>query len=113
MSGPLNTSKGGLKWSLIDAGDDKFALQASVDEAELKRVLDRNKRIAATGTKGYIDDEKTMAHKAHIPPYVNELWKNMYGVDVFNPDHLDKVLKLLDDPDWADLRTGQGRVSYR
>lgn len=46
----------------------------------------------------------------HIPNAIIAKWHQDYGIDVFNKDHRDAVLKKLDDPEWRYLRTGLGRI---
>lgn len=49
-------------------------------------------------------------HAASVPNSVILKWKKELGVDIYNKDHLPAVKKLLNDRDWAYLRTGTGRV---
>ena len=42
---------------------------------------------------------------ARIPLIIVAKWRHELGVDYFNPDHQDKVDRLLNDPDWRWLRT--------
>ena len=49
-------------------------------------------------------------HAASVPNSVILKWKKELGVDIYNQDHLPAVKKLLNDRDWAYLRTGTGRV---
>jgi hypothetical protein len=49
----------------------------------------RNSGLADRGIK------KDMWHYAQIPPVVMMEWKNKYGVDLFNKDHLKAVYRLL------------------
>ncbi len=49
-------------------------------------------------------------HAASVPNSVILKWKKELGVDIYNKDHLPAVNKLLNDRDWAYLRTGTGRV---
>jgi len=49
-------------------------------------------------------------HAASVPNSVMLKWKKELGVDIYNKDHLPAVKKLLNDRDWAYLRTGTGRV---
>jgi hypothetical protein len=53
---------------------------------------------------------RDLKHVARIPVEVYMIWLNELGVDVLNPDHADKVRKLLNDSQWAYLRTSGGRV---
>lgn len=43
-----------------------------------------------------------------IPAGVQLEWKAKYGIDVYNPKHIDRVMKLLHDRDWSHLRTVTG-----
>lgn len=49
-------------------------------------------------------------HVASIPIGVQMKWMTEYGVDIFNEDHAKRVKKLLNDPEWAYLRTNPGKV---
>ena len=49
-------------------------------------------------------------HAASVPNSVILKWKKELGVDIYNKDHLPAVKKLLNDREWAYLRTGTGRV---
>jgi hypothetical protein len=49
-------------------------------------------------------------HVASVPIGVQYHWLKVYGVDMHNQDHQVRVKKLLNDPDWAYLRTNPGRV---
>lgn len=42
---------------------------------------------------------------ASIPLVLVEKWKREDGIDVFNKDHTDAVVKKLNDPDYAYLKT--------
>ena len=46
---------------------------------------------------------------ASVPVHVVELWKKLYGVDVFNKDHEKAVIRLLQDPDLRHFRTDDGK----
>ena len=47
---------------------------------------------------------------ASIPFTVILKWKYELGVDVFNQDHMPKVLALLNDPEYKHLRTRGGKI---
>ena len=49
-------------------------------------------------------------HVASVPIGVQYKWLKDYGVDMHNKDHQPRVKKLLNDPEWAYLRTNPGRV---
>ena len=54
--------------------------------------------------------KNNMWHVASIPLSVITKWKQEYNVDVFNKHQEKEVLKLLQRPEWAYLRTGTGRL---
>ena len=49
-------------------------------------------------------------HVACVPIGVQYRWLKDHGVNVFNKDHMPRVKKLLNDPEWRYLRTTPGRV---
>ena len=49
-------------------------------------------------------------HVASIPIGVQEKWLREYGVNIWDKDHLPRVKRLLNDPEWRYLRTAAGRV---
>lgn len=84
-----------------------------VDEfiQDVEPILDMNKRHQC----GDIPRSSLAAgeafHKvASIPLVVAWKWKRELGVDVFNRDHQQRVEALLNDPDWAYLKTTSGHV---
>lgn len=61
--------------------------------------------------QGYKDKGDNHFHRyAVIPPMVIDKWRNDHGIDVFDPEHADRVKKLLNDPDWRYLRTTEGTI---
>lgn len=50
---------------------------------------------------------------AVIPNIVVETWMRKYKINVYDPADTPKVLALLDDPEWAFLRTNNSRLSKR
>ncbi|MAK37688.1 MAG: hypothetical protein CMC15_16130 [Flavobacteriaceae bacterium] len=49
-------------------------------------------------------------HVASIPNSVIIKWKKEKGIDIFNKNQWNEVKKLLNDSEYAYLRTGTGRV---
>lgn len=85
---------------------DGLAFLASQD---VEPFLDHNKATATMGHNGWTKS-RDLKHVASVPLIIVEKWKNELGVDVFNPNHAAAVARLLNDPDWAYLRTSAGRV---
>lgn len=88
----------------FDQSNGDFAVETSQD---VEPILDRNKRLR-NDTDGYTPS-RDMKHIATIPNVVIELWLNRYGVNVFRKDHDSAVRRLLNDPEWRNLRTSPGR----
>ena len=87
-------------------GADDFTVVRTQD---VEAILDRNKELQNHGHNGWTE-KRNMRHVAEIPLVVAEIWMERYGVDVFNKDHAQAVRRLLNDPDWAYLRTSGGRL---
>lgn len=96
-----------LKASIsIDTADDKIVLRHQQD---VSSILDMNKRAQADAIGQRFGD---FAHVARIPDVVVMEWKQKYGINVMAPSPEDKIriVALLNDPDYAHLRTRGGRL---
>ena len=51
-----------------------------------------------------------VGHGRLIPLIIIEKWRNELGVDYWNPDHQDRIDRLLADPEWRWLRTDGGTI---
>lgn len=78
-------------------------------EQDVEPILDRNKAML-TANDGYNAD-RSMRRVATIPLIVRNMIINSEGWDPWQP-HLfpEKMARLLNDPDWAHLRTADGRI---
>ena len=76
---------------------------------DVEAILDRNKAMR-THNDGYVAD-RSMRRVATIPLIVRNIILNDHGWDPWKP-HLypEKMAALLNDPDWAFLRTADGRI---
>ena len=74
-------------------------------EQNVEILLDRNKLLQndSSYTKDGIKNE--WWHYASIPLIIVEKWRNEFGIDVFNKDHLGAVYKKLNDPEYKYLKT--------
>ena len=80
-----------------------------LDSAKTKRNWDVG---GAMGLNEYSKQgiKNNFWHVASIPNSVMMKWRIEYGVDVFNKDHWPQVKRLLNNSDWAYLRTGTGTI---
>lgn len=76
--------------------------------ADLEANTDWNKERQNDGSNGY-SPSRDLQHVASIPVYMVELWKKLYGIDVFNKDHEKAVIRLLNDPELRHFRTNNGK----
>lgn len=75
---------------------------------DVEPILEHNKKLATEGN-GYSPD-RSIRRAASIPMGVVALWKEKYGVDIFNKNHEAAVRRLLNSNEWAYLRTAPGRL---
>jgi hypothetical protein len=80
-------------------------------EADVEPLLELNKALAASGD-GY-SPSRELRRAATVPNIIIEKWKNEHGIDLSNPDHMPKVLELLDSNEYAFLRTAPGVLSRK
>ena len=92
-----------------DHTEDRFYIRSRQD---VEPMLDANREDRLSGRDGYTPS-RDLQKVASIPNIVAEKWLREKGVNVLLPQHRDKVMQLLDDPEWAYLRTAKGRVSRR
>lgn len=74
---------------------------------DVQPILDTNTRIANSST-GYTPS-KDLKFVARIPLIVIEQWKKE-GVDIYDPNCEEEIMRRLNNGDWARLRTSGGRL---
>lgn len=106
---PLSDLAPGVSRSIrFDAKGDA-TLKTETRMSDVKAALDHN-ATARNHTPGKTADG-TMVRCASIPAAVVLKWLTEEGLDVYNPQHADRLMRKLNDPDWAYLRTGGGRLA--
>lgn len=94
-----------IRTRLVEDGDGSLIVHR---EADVEPLLEANKALYASGD-GY-SPSRELRRAASIPMAIIEKWKNELGVDVFNPDHMPAVRRLLNSNEYAFLRTAPGRL---
>lgn len=89
----------------VEDGDGSLIVHR---EADVEPLLELNKALATSGD-GYTPS-RDLRRAASIPMAIIEKWRNELGVDVFNPDHIGAVRKLLNSSEYLYLRTAPGRL---
>lgn len=75
---------------------------------DVEPLLDRNKAMA-NHNDGYTPSRE-MRRVASIPFALWMKVKSEQGIDLFDPDNKDALVRILNDPDYAYLRTAPGRI---
>jgi hypothetical protein len=99
----FKSSAGIDHWMVRDGKNTRFASTQGTDG-----ILDQNKAML-THNDGYTPDRE-MKRVASVPYIVALKWLNEEGWWMFDPEHADKLAAKLNDPDWAHLRTAEGRL---
>lgn len=100
----LGIRQGGMVTQARQTGEDTFEYRHVQD---IGAHLEQNKAMR-NHNDGY-SKTREFRRVASIPPVVIEMWKNE-GIDVFNPDHQEAVMRKLNDPDYGLLRTADGTL---
>ena len=75
--------------------------------------LERNKMLRNDENYSRDGIKNEWWHAATIPNVVQYKWLKDYGVDIYNPDHTQRVNQLLDSPEWSYLKTTAGKIGKR
>jgi hypothetical protein len=76
--------------------------------ADVEPILEHNKALHSFND-GY-SPSREWRRAASIPLVIVEKWRNEHGIDVFNPDHMPAVKRLLNSSEYLYLRTAPGRL---
>jgi hypothetical protein len=87
--------------------DDDWAYETIQD---VEPILDANKEAQAHGSQARPFGDLAR-HVARIPLIFAQKWYDEKGIDIYNRDHAQAVLRLLEDPDWRWLRTDNSTLT--
>lgn len=88
------------KWMNYDEDRDEVQISYKQDDAIVNGALDRNKAVQNESH----DRREDMWHAAHVPTTIMYEWLTKYGVNAWDPQHIDGVKRLLNDPEYRYLR---------
>jgi hypothetical protein len=105
-------------WEQIDDGswngvkkfiraDDEDNVQVRYEDFDTERVTRFNKEAETSKGKG-----SDFWHVGHIPASVGLKWLAEEGLDMWNPAHMDGVLKKLECSDYRHLIPGMQRIIF-
>ena len=96
----------GLETIFHDEGD-KIYIETRQDVSKDLKFNEESRKAHTNYLKKGVEHY----HIAHIPDLFITKIKNEYGLDIFNPEHQEDVKKkILNNPDYAFLRTTPGTV---
>lgn len=93
----------------IDAANNQMVAHRTQD---VTRLLNRNKNFQNSGLDG-MSPTRDWKQVASIPNIILEKWLKEEGLRYWDEEHKHRLLKKLDDPEWAFLRTGSGHLGKR
>jgi hypothetical protein len=94
-------STGAVEHYAYDESEDRCIIRRSWDVAP---VIEANKR--SQEETGWNKD-KSMRLAARIPPDVQLLWLQQYGIRAWDKNHKGAVRRLLNSNEWSHLRYGR------
>ena len=92
----------GIKETFVET-EDGFAIR---QEQDVTPFIEANKAKQGSG-RDYWKAGGDLRHEATIPMGVQYEWLTKYGIDVYNPDHTDGVVRLLNSNEWRYLKTAE------
>jgi hypothetical protein len=93
-------------WFEVDESQKKFHIHTTQDVTDF---IEKNKLLQNAPDYKKAGIKAGWQHVAHIPDVVVHKWMRE-GINVFNPDHKDAVLRKLRDPEYRHLRTTLGAI---
>lgn len=107
-----------LSWRRLNVRDDlvteiafdgprAFVRQRSVPQLTAN-ALDFNSQLRNHADPYKGSRGKEMRHEAHLTPAVIMWLRAHKGIDVFNPDHMPGLRRILNDPEFRALRVSSG-----
>lgn len=103
----LLSSHGGLNTWQVPNNDGLILIEY---EQDVEPALEWARQLRNLDDRGYGTASRELRRVAFVPNIVITKWLAEEGLNIFDPDHEARYRKKLNDPDWAYLRTGPGRV---
>jgi hypothetical protein len=94
-------STGAVEHYKYDEAEDRCIIRRTADH---EPIIEANKR--SQGEDGWNRD-KSMRLAARIPPDVQLIWLQKYGVRAWDKNHKQAVRRLLNSNEWSHLRYGR------
>lgn len=79
---------------------------STISTQDVEPFLNRNKAMQNEG-RAHWKGQGDFRLEASIPIGVQYAWKEKYGIEVWNHEHLPDVIKKLNDPEWKYLKCAE------
>jgi hypothetical protein len=89
-----------------DPTNDQTTIESVQD---VSAFLDASKALHNTSYQKDGIKEEWM-HGAHFPAIIQEKWLREYGINVLDKNHMPRVLRMLNDPEWKYLKLGSCKL---
>lgn len=104
---PFFTSSAGVDYTIAEKENGDLVLRSDVD---VSPVLERNKAMM-NHNDGY-SPTREFRRVFSIPGALVQYFWEVEGWSVYDPEHADRLVKILNDPDWRLLRTAEGHLGF-
>lgn len=88
-------------------GGRAFVRQRNIPKLTLE-AFDANEQLRNHADPYKGDAARTMRHEAHLTPACIMWLREHKGINVFDPDHMPALKRILNDPEFRKLRTSSG-----
>lgn len=106
---PLSAGLG--KTTKVKINPDGSATIRTEEDEKPRLDLNHHLRVVSASDGGFIDKNREMKRVASIPAALVVKWLVEEGLDVYDPDHAERLMRKLNDPDYAYLRTAPGQLA--
>ena len=80
--------------------------------AAQERIAALEAALAMRNENDGYSPSRELRRVGHLPAVIILKWLQEEGWNAMNPHHHDRLVKKLNDPDWAYLRTAPGQIGY-
>lgn len=106
MSEPFFTSSAGVRHYWDDTPEGPVIRS----EQDVAPALEAT--LAMRNENDGYSPSRDLRRVGHLPAVIILKWLQEEGWNAMNPHHHDRLVKKLNDPDWAYLRTAPGQIGY-
>lgn len=106
---PLTSNLGTT--SEVKFAEDGTTIIRTVGDEQPRLEINKVLRDQAGYDGGFMSSAREVKRVASIPAALQIKWLVEEGLEVYNPDHAERLMRKLNDPEYAYLRTAPGRLA--